>query len=271
MSWHIRLIILVALVVLVLVTVSVNSDPRQRSSGPERMILQVVASLQQGVSGSARGVEGFWRSYFYLVNLRQENRELSKSLALANQRIVELNEHILANQRLRNLLNFADGRNFPFIGANVVAWDPGPWFKSINIDRGAEDGLRIGMPVISDQGVVGRVVDVAPNFAKVLLIIDFNSAIDAFVQRSRVRGILAGRSEKNCALKYALKNDDVVRGDLIVTSGLGGVFPRGLPLGRVTRVNKTGQDIFLEIDVTPMTEFNRLEEILVILTERAPF
>jgi rod shape-determining protein MreC len=105
----------------------------------------------------------------------------------------------------------------------------------------------------------------------VLLIIDYNSSVDAVVQRNRVRGILAGRSEKSCRLRYVLKNDDVVRGDVVVTSGRGGIFPAGLMLGRVTGVKKTGHEIFMDVDVAPAVDFDALEEVLVVLTEPQPF
>jgi rod shape-determining protein MreC len=95
--------------------------------------------------------------------------------------------------------------------------------------------------------------------------------VDAFIQRSRVRGILAGRSEEECSFKYALKNDDVAVDDLVVTSGMGGVFPKGLPLGTVIDINRSGQDIFTEIEVQPAVNFNHLEEVLIILAEQADF
>ena len=104
-----------------------------------------------------------------------------------------------------------------------------------------------------------------------LLVIDYHSTVDAMVRRSRVRGTVAGRSEEKCDLKYVLKNDDLKEGDILVTSGLAGAFPRGLPLGTVTRVNKTKKGIFLEVEVLPTVDFNKLEEVLVVLTEQPPF
>jgi rod shape-determining protein MreC len=127
------------------------------------------------------------------------------------------------------------------------------------------------MPVVSDLGVVGRVVDLSPHFSRVLLVIDYHSAVDAMVRRSRVRGTVAGRSEEKCELKYVLKNDDLKEGDVLITSGLAGAFPRGLPLGTVTRVNKTKKGIFMDVEVLPSIDFNQLEEILVLLTEQPPF
>ena len=234
-------------------------------------MMEGIGTIQEGLIDSARAVEEFWKGYFYLVGLRQENKELRAALDRLRGRVNSMREADLASRRLRRLLNFSADRNLPLLGAEVVSWDPEAWFKTIIIDRGSSDGVRTGMPVASDSGVVGRVVGVSPAYAKVLLMIDYNSSIDAFVQRSRVRGILAGRSEKKCVLKYVLKNDDLIRGDVMVTSGLGGVFPKGLPLGTVSRVRTTGHDVFLEVEVTPAVDFNRLEEVLVILTQPTPF
>jgi rod shape-determining protein MreC len=263
--------VLSCLIILVLVTVSVNSDPTKGASLPDKVLLEVVGRLQQAFTGSARAVESVWRGYFYLVNQHEENQRLETTVGLLRSQINDLKEAKLANQRLANILKFKAGRDFPYVGADVVSWNPNSWFKTITIDRGSQDGVASGMPVISHQGMVGRVVEVSPGYSRVLLIIDYNSSVDAYVQRSRVRGILAGRSERKCIFKYALKNDDVQRGDVIVSSGMSGAFPKGLPLGRVSRVKATGQDIFLEIDVTPAADFDHLEEVLVVLTKQLPY
>ncbi|MFH1136002.1 MAG: rod shape-determining protein MreC [Pseudomonadota bacterium] len=271
MSLRLRFFIVIFLGVMVLLAIMVHSDPEKAPSLPERILLEAVAAVQNGFVTSARGIEEAWRGYFFLVGLREENNELKKALTRSHTQINQLREAGLANQRLNRLLNFQDSAKFPAIGARVVSWDPGPWFKTMTIDRGESAGLRPGMPVICDLGVVGRIVETSPHFSKVLLIIDYNSSIDAVIQRNRVRGILAGKSEAQCALKYVLKNDDVVRGDLVTSSGRGGVFPRGLVLGSVVRVRKPGHDIFLEVEIAPAVDFDRLEEILVVLAEKPPF
>ena len=256
---------------LVLIAIMVHSDPEKEPSLPEKVLLETAATVQNGFVSSARAIEEIWRNYFYLVGLREENSELKKALTKSRSQINKLREAGLANKRLNRLLHFQSYSKFPAIGARVVSWDPGPWFKTMTIDRGGSAGLQPGMPVICDLGVVGRIVETSPHFSKVLLIIDYNSSIDAVIQRNRVRGILAGKSEAQCALKYVLKNDDVVRGDLVTASGRGGVFPRGLVLGSVVRVRKPGHDIFMEVEVAPAVDFDRLEEVLVVLAERPPF
>ena len=271
MNPRLRLTILGLLLAVVVVTVSLQSDPDLEPTLIRRLALETSAWLHKPLVASARGVENFWTNYFYLVGLREENRRLKRALGRMRTQVNELREDSLANDRLSRMLRLTESQQALRLGARVVSWDPGPWFKTVVIDRGSSDGVRSGMPVLSDLGVIGRTVEVTPHFSKVLLIIDYNSRVDALVQRNRVRGILAGRSEKTCRLNYVLKNDDVQREDVLVTAGTGGIYPRGLPLGRVNRVRKEGQDIFLEIDVTPAADFDRLEEVVVLLTRAVPF
>jgi rod shape-determining protein MreC len=127
------------------------------------------------------------------------------------------------------------------------------------------------MPVVSERGVVGRVVEVSSSYAKVLLLTDYSSSIPAMIQKNRLEGVLSGRSNDTLSLKYVEKTDDVASGDVVVTSGGDGVFPKGLPLGTISRVEKPGHDLHLVIDVMPMARFEHLEEVLVILTKPHPF
>ena len=271
MSWRLRFITLTILIVFVLLTVSYHTGRQGEPSFSDKALLELVASLQNGVVLSARAVEDFWQGYFYLVNLRDENESLYRALNRLRSQVNRLREADQANGRLKELLNFKSQYNREMLGADVVAWDPNAWFKTIVINRGSSDGVRMGLPVVSDLGVVGRVVTASTDFAKVLLLIDYNSSIDAMIQRNRTRGILAGRSERTCRLKYVLKSDDIEVGDMVITSGMGGVFPKGIPLGRVTRVRMIGHDIFQEVEVTPTVNFTRLEEVMVVLMPEQPF
>ena len=266
-----KIIILAILYIMVLVTVSVNSRPTEETSLLEKALLEMIAPLQKCLVIAAQGVEGLWREYFYLVGVREENQSLKKTVGLMRGQLHSLREAGMANERLTKLLNLKTELSFPLLGAQVVAWDPSPWLKTITIDRGRKDGVNPGMPVVLHEGVVGRVVEVSANYAKVLLVIDYNSSVDALIQRTRVRGVMIGRSEKTCGLMYVVKNEDVKKGDVVITSGMAGVFPRGYPLGTIKTVRKISHDIFYEIDVAPAVNFNRLEEVIVVLTVPPPF
>ena len=123
------------------------------------------------------------------------------------------------------------------------------------------------MPVVEAQGIVGRVVSVSPNYAKVLLMIDQNSAVDCLIQRSREKGIVKGVSDQECNIDYVLKTGDVEIGDKAITSGMGRLFPKGLPIGEVTEIRIEPGDLFKKIKIRPSVDFSKLEELLVILKE----
>jgi rod shape-determining protein MreC len=185
---------------------------------------------------------------------------------MANSRYQELLE---TQERIDALLQFKQTLNLPVIPAQVIGLDPSGWFKSIIIDKGKQAGLRLDMPVVNAFGVVGRVVSVSPNYAKVLLIIDQNSAIDCLVQRSRDRGMLKGLMSEICKLDYVVKSSDVKVGDILVTSGLGGVFPKGLPMGQVLEVKEMPGELFKDISIMPAVDCSRLEEVLVVIEENS--
>ena len=174
------------------------------------------------------------------------------------------------HERLHELLQFKQTINQPVIAARAIARDPSGWFKSIIIDKGEKASLSLNMPVVNSRGVVGRIVSVSSHYAKVLLVIDQNSAVDCLVQRSRDRGMVKGFSAETCELGYVQKASDVEVGDEIVTSGLGGVFPKGLLIGRVLTVSEPPDELFKNISVKPAVDFSKLEEVLIILKEDIP-
>ncbi len=153
------------------------------------------------------------------------------------------------------------------MAAQVIGRDPTGWFKSVIIDKGKNSGIKVNMPVVNSKGVVGRLVSVSYNYAKVLLVIDQNSAVDCIIQRSRDNGIVKGLSSKVCILDYVLKTSDVRVGDMVITSGLDRVFPKGIPVGEVIDVKNPPGGLFKDVKVRPMVDFSNLEELLVILKE----
>jgi len=240
---------------------------RSAWSPPEQFLVEITAPFQKLIKQTADMTRDYWLNYFYLVNLRNENQQLKKnvdSLRVENSRYREL---LATHERLKELLQFKQTINWPVLAAQVIGLDPTGWFRSIIIDKGDTAGVRLNMPVVNAYGVVGRIVSVSPGYAKVLLIIDQNSAVDCLVQRSRDRGMLKGLSTEICKLDYVGKSDYVAIEDTVVTSGLGGVFPRGLPVGKVLNVKEVSGELFKDIEVMPAVDFSKLEEVLVILKE----
>jgi rod shape-determining protein MreC len=208
-----------------------------------------------------------WSDYVDLLEVRKENKQLRESVKILNSRVSESREAVIANERLKRLLDLKNSMQAPSLAAAVIGEDGAPWFKTIIIDRGEADGLREGMPVIATEGVVGQLVKVAAKSSRVLLLTDHASGIAGVVQRSRARGVVKGKGGGRCALEFALREDDVMVGDPVISSGVGGIFPKGLPIGEITMVKKGEHGIFQTVEVRPAVNVTRLEEVLVLLQQ----
>jgi rod shape-determining protein MreC len=253
-----------------LTLLTVPNRPYDSSAGSGNVAIGIVAPFQKATTWVAQSLKDIWRNYFNLISVAKENRELKRSLGQAIEKNRRTAEIVLANDRLRALLNFKEKSTYQVIAAEVVGKDPSPWFKTVMIDKGKKDGVKKAMPVVLADGIVGQVVDVSDHYAKVLLVIDQNSAVDALVQRSRARGVIKGIMGGKCVFQYALRKDDISVGDIIVSSGLDGVFPKGLSIGQVAEVVRRNAGIFQEVFVAPFVDFEKLEEVLVVLTQDRP-
>ena len=251
----------------VLFLLSSNSDQGPPWNPVEQFVIEITAPFQKLIKQTTKSTEELWLNYFRLVDTQHENTQLKNEiheLKTANSRYREL---LATQERLEDLLQFKQAINRPVLAAQVIGLDPTGWFKSVIIDKGKWAGLRLDMPVVNAFGVVGRVVSVSSNYAKVLLIIDQNSSLDCLVQRSRDRGMLKGLMSEICKLDYVAKSNDITMGDIVVTSGLGGVFPKGLPVGRILDVKEISGELFKDIKIRTAVDFSKLEEVLVILEE----
>jgi len=254
------------LVALVLFSIHAGREPASTPFG--RFMLEVVGPVQRLVAGSMDSLDSAWRSYFALVHAAKENEELRREVARMKQELTEQEETRLANERLRGLLKLKAALTYPLVAGEVVAVDPTEHFRTAVINVGSNSGVQKLMPVVQVQGAVGRVTWTSPNYAKVLLLTDPNSAVDVIVQRSRVRGIVEGAGKDRLRLKFTLHNDDVTPGDKLIASGAAGVFPKGIMIGTVISVKKEPKGVFMVVEVEPAVDFSRLEEVLVILHRR---
>ena len=150
------------------------------------------------------------------------------------------------------------------LAARIIGADATEVSRTLILSEGSTNGLRRDMPVISTEGVIGKLIAVAPNASRVLLINDHNSGLDALDQRSRARGIVAGLLNGDLTMKYVDRTEDVKPGDSVVTSGMDGIFPRGLLVGQITRVSQEGAGLFLNIDIRPAADFQKLEQVLIL-------
>ncbi|HAD03446.1 MAG: rod shape-determining protein MreC [Desulfuromonadales bacterium GWD2_61_12] len=236
---------------------------RDTTNAGERQVLGLLFPMQQGVS----------RGSSFLGSLFGGSADAEEFLAAENRRLraelIGQEELRRENERLKGLLAFRDQAAVPTVAARVIGVDATNWFQTVTIDKGSSDGVSEGAVVVNDQGAVGRVVRNASRSSRVLLITDASSAVATLVERTRSRGICQGTGA-GLILDYVALPEDVVVGDVIVTSGLGGIFPKGLPVGVVVSVVRGGFSMFQTIQVAPAVDFARLEEVLVLSGAGSP-
>jgi rod shape-determining protein MreC len=256
------LLILTLLLVFSVLSLSLKRSPALRKV--QEMVVSVTAPGLAGLEYVGRSAKQLWQGYFYLVGVRRENAVLQQQLEEHKQREVRFQEAQQALTRLEVLLDLKRQVALPVIGARVIAYDPTLWSRSAIINQGKVQGVKEGLPVLAPQGIVGRIVAVYPEYSKVMLIVDRKSGADAMIQRTRIRGILKGKGGNRCSLEFVPKSADVKVGDLVLASGLVGLYPKGLVFGKVTEANKKNPGVFQEIEVTPNVDLSTLEEVLVV-------
>jgi rod shape-determining protein MreC len=256
------LIALILLLVFSVLSLSLRRSPALKKV--EGLVISLTAPGMEGLQYAGRSVKQLWLGYINLVEVRRQNAELQRQLEEYRQREVRFQEAQQALTRLEALLDLKRQVALPVIGARVIAYDPSLWSRSAIIDQGKVQGVKEGLPVLAPQGIVGRVVEVYPEYSKTMLIVDRKSAADAMIQRTRVRGILKGKGGNRCSLEFVPKNADVQVGDLVLASGLVGLYPKGLVFGKVTAAYKKNPGVFQEIEVSSSADLSALEEVLVV-------
>jgi rod shape-determining protein MreC len=228
-----------------------------------RTALFFATPFQAVFSHSIGFADDVWSHYFKLVSVSKENDALKKALAAAVARENEYREMELANNRLREFVELKKTSSLHLSAAEIIAKDPSPWYKTVIINKGTDEGVTAGFPVIVPQGVVGYVLSAGRRSAKVLLIVDRNSAVDALVQRTRARGLVQGTAGSLCRFDYALRKLDIKVGDVVVTSGFDGIYPKGIRVGHISKIVRRNAGLFQEVEVTPYVDFTKIEEVMV--------
>jgi rod shape-determining protein MreC len=259
-------IILLAVLFLVSATLLARYSEKREGGGLfDAVIIPVLSPLLKVSTAAFTSVNHMWQAYFNLVGVRGENALLQKAVAELQRENQLLQEAALENRRLRELLGFKKKVPYHFVPAEIIGRDPSSWFRTLLIDKGTDSGIRRGAAVMTAQGMVGKILEVENKTAKVLLLIDSNSALDILVQRSRAKGIIEGRTEELCELRFVSKNEDIRSGDVIITSGLDEIIPKGIVVGAVVNVVRNSPGFFQLVEVKPAADFSRLEEVLVVV------
>jgi len=264
MGFFKRRTILIVLVLFFIAIQLFSIDLREKNSkNPvSRFVLTLTYYPQKLISSVTDKVAGAWRDYIDLVYVKEENKKLREELNALRQQKFELAEIEAQNTRLKKLLDFKDVSPYPVVSANVIGASPSILRSQVVIvDKGRSDGITEGMPVASYDGIVGRILLVGDKSSEVLLITDPVSAVDAYIHRTRARGIVKGVGN-GCVMEYIENKSDVSVGDKVISSGKDGFFPKGVIIGTVTDINPSGS--FISAGISPHVDLNSLEEVVII-------
>jgi rod shape-determining protein MreC len=226
------------------------------------------AELQRIVSGAVTGVQDVWNGYVALRGVNHENAVLRQQLQDLQIRLQEERALAQRTEDLRQLLELRQRSELETTAAEIIAGGASPEFRTVTIDKGTGDRLDTDMAVLSPSGVVGRVILPSLRASKVQLLIDRNAAAGATVERSRAQGVVVGVGTEELRMDYVPGTADVKAGDLVVTSGIDGIYPKGFVIGTIESVDR-GAGTYHEIRVRPAVDFSRLEEVLVVTTPAA--
>jgi rod shape-determining protein MreC len=248
---------------ILLISAQVNS----RTGVPvlESVTFGVFSEIQRVITSATSGVRNVWSGYIGLRHVKAENDALKRQLADAQIAVQE--QRALANRArgLQQLLELRDRTTLETTAADIIGAAANVDFRTITIDKGTRHGLKSDMAVIAPAGVVGRVVTPSARSAKVQLLIDRNAAAGVIIERSRAQGIVMGAGDGRLLMEYMSEAFDVTAGDDVVTSGIDGIYPKGLIVGKVDAIEKSGGS-YKRIVVKPAVDFARIEEVLVVLT-----
>ncbi len=253
--------------------VSNTKDPHEQHSF-DRAVVRVSAPFQWVVVKTVGGVKHVWRRYVALYHAQQENERLRLENERLESELTYREEDRLENERLRSMLGVRDrSPKLDLAYASIVGTSPSPLFQSLRVDVGRHHGVKVGAPVLNHDGLVGRVAVLGEYYADVMLLLDANSSLDVLVQRTRDRARIrgtGGEHEVALEVQYLARTADVQPGDVLITSGVGGVFPKGLPVGRVRSVQRRAFGLYQHAAVSPSVNFGRLEAVMVVRGQWAP-
>jgi rod shape-determining protein MreC len=262
-QYRFYLFLLLFLLIPILSIDSTNRNPRDYRFY-DRVALAITTPFQVAIHWTLDSMVSFYENYVALWRTRDENGNLIDENRKLVNTILNLRELEQENLRLRNLLQFKENFKLESVVARMIAKDVSSEFRAIRINRGSADGVAPNQAVINAEGVIGRVMRVNEHTADVVTLLDPLSAVDAYIMRSRARGIVEGLTDALCQLKFALRVDDIQPGDILLSSGLGGNFPKGVPVGTVIKVTRKSYGITQKVEVKPSVDFSRIEEVLVV-------
>lgn len=261
-----NIILVFSILLFSLALMSISAKQQKGLSFLDSLAGLILSPFQNLFTQSVQSVSDGINHYFDLVNVSKENERLKFEVERLVNEKNELIERIARQKRIAGLMSYQDDRKKESLVASVIARDATQWSKVVVIDKGSKHGIKKHLAVVTNSGVIGQVIHAGPTTSKVLLTIDSRSAVDSLFQDSRVSGVVVGTGEEQCEIKFVPNTAEIKVGDRVLSSGLGGIFPKGLFIGTVSKVVKKKHGLFQEITLTPSSDLSKLEEVLVFLS-----
>lgn len=251
-----------------IILISAQVTARPGASVLEAFTFGTLAEAQRLVLSGVHGMRSLWSGYISLQSVREENVALRETVAQLELSLQQRNALAQRAHSLQQLLELRESIDLLTLGAQVIAADATPWFRTLTIDRGTSDGARQDLAVIAPTGIVGRIVGLpGPRAAKVQLLIDRNAAAGALIERTRAAGVAVGVGDGSLLhMEYVSNLEDVRIADVVVTSGTDGIYPKGFVIGTVSAVER-GTDLYKAITVQPVVDFTDLEDVLIVMSD----
>ena len=217
--------------------------------------------------------QGLWQDYIALLDVRRENEQLRQRIQDLKIRGMRLRSRAEEAERLRELLSFSPPPDWSCTGSRIVGEriSPSDALETVTLNKGGSNLVRPDMPALTPEGLVGKILKTSPHFSKLLLLTDPNSKIPVISRNNRSKAILKGMgADAALSLKYVARHSPLSKGEIVVTSGLGGIFPKGIPVARITEIEQTTQSLFQEVKAQPLVNTQGLEEVLLLRQSKEP-
>ena len=272
--WRNRPLMVTIIVVVILLVMLVVTAGSNNMSGTESIVGSIFSPVQGALYSATDAMGSFFSRIFSGKDLQSENQELAARVAELEGLLRDYNELKSQNERLKDMLNFdSQSGTLEYTTARVIGKAPGHWFNVFIINVGLSSGIQVNMPVVNEKGLIGRVVHTGANWSRVMSIIDVSSGVSGIVKRTRDNGILSGRAtlDDETALLTMTNlplDADLMPGDEVITSGLAGIFPKGIAIGEVVEVTPSSDGMRNSALVKPWVDFSRLEEVMIITTKQ---
>jgi rod shape-determining protein MreC len=238
---------------------------REERHWAARALLEIAAPVQKAITSPVYFVRDRWQRYVTLIDVERENRELRAQVVQLERESLAFREALVLSDQLQRVAQMRRDFEVPLLPSQVVGQDASAWSHALLLDRGRSSEVRSGMPVMVEQGLVGLVTATTPHAARAMLIVDRRSAVDTMIQRSRARGLVRGLGTGELEFVFMVRGDDLLVGDEVISSGVGGVYPKGVRVGTVTAVQADRAELLHIAAVKPAVDFGRLEQVFVVL------